>query len=66
VFTAVTSGSEVVVTFQLIPFPNTAALFGSMFGLVSHIVEKATRVRKLVRNGDASKRSITYSILGLF
>jgi len=30
------------------------------------LFEKATAVRKLARDGVASKRSITYAILGLF
>jgi len=39
--------------------------FSSLLGLVS-LFEKATAVKKLARDGFASKRSITHVILGLF
>jgi len=55
--TAVTSVSEVIVIFlQLILFGNTAAFFCSLLRLVSHSFWKATAVRKLARDGVASKR----------
>jgi len=68
VLTAVTSVSEVIVMIflQLILFANPAAFFYSLLGLVSHFSEKATTVRKLARDGVASKRSITHAILVLF
>jgi len=67
VLTAVTSVSEVIVIFlHLILFANTAALFCSLLGLVSQSSKKATGVRKLARDGFASKRSITHAILGRF
>ena len=66
VLTAVTSVSEVFMIFlQLILFANTAAFFCSLLGLVSYSFSEATAVRKLARDGSASKRSITYAILRL-
>jgi len=35
-------------------------------GVSLTVFEKATAVRKLARDGSASKRSITHAILGLF
>jgi len=68
VLTTVAFVSEEIATFlQLILFANTTAFFCSLLGLVSHSFEKATAaMRKLTRDGVASKRSITYAILGLF
>jgi len=68
VLNAVISVIEAIVTFlQLILVGNTLCVFYSLLGLVSHYVfEKATAVRKLARDGDESKRSITHAILGLF
>jgi len=66
VLTAVTSVSEVIVTFhQLILFANTAAFFILCWDESHTVFEKATTVRKLARDGVASKRSITHAILGL-
>jgi len=65
VLTSVTSVSEVIFL-QLILFANTAAFFYTLLVLVSHSYEKTTAVRKLARDGVASKRSITHAILGLF
>jgi len=59
--------SVIVIFLQLILVGNTDAFFYSLLGLVSHYVfEKAAVVRKLARDGVASKRSITHAILGLF
>ena len=64
--TVVTSVSEVIVIFlQPILFANTAAFFCSLLGFVSHTLQRATAVRKLARDGIASKRSITDAILRL-
>jgi len=58
VLTAVTSVSEVIVIFlQLILFANAAASFYSLLGLT--VFEKAKAVRKLARDGVASKISLT-------
>jgi len=57
VLTAVTSVSEAIFL-QLILFAITATFFYSLLGFVSHCFEKATAVRKLARDGVASKRSI--------
>jgi len=66
VLTAVTSVSEVIVIFlKLILFANTAALFILCWDKSHTVLEKATAVRKLARDGVASKRSITHAILGL-
>jgi len=66
VVTSVTVSEVIVIVLQLILFANTAAFSYSLLGLVSHCFEKATVVSKLARDGDASKRSITHAILGLF
>jgi len=64
--TVVTSVKEVVVIFlQLILFANTAAFFCFLLGLVSYTFSEGTAVRKLARDGNSSKRSITYAILHL-
>ena len=65
--TAVTSVSEVIVIFlQLILFANTVAFFVLYWDWSHTLFEEATAVRKLARDGVASKRSITHAILGLF
>jgi len=66
VFPTVISVSEVIVTFlQLILFANTAAFFCYLLGLASKtLLEKATAVRKLARDGVASKK-INHAILCL-
>jgi len=52
---------------QLILFANTAdVLLFSARSSLTLIFEKSTEVTKLARDGVASKRSITYAILGLF
>jgi len=62
VLTAATSVSEVIVLFlKPVVFANTDAFFFSLLGLVSHCF-----LRKLARDGVASRRSITHAILGLF
>jgi len=67
VLTAVTSVSEVIVIFlQLILFANTAAIFILCWNESHTVLEKVTTVRKLSRDGVASKRSTTHANLGLF
>jgi len=67
VLNAVTSVREVIVIFLLlILFANTAAFFILCWDESRTLFEKATAVRKLARDGFASKRSIAHAILGLF
>jgi len=66
VFTTGTSVNEAIVIFlQLILhlFAHTVKFFCSLLTL---FLRKQTVVRKLARDGVASKRLITYAILGLF
>ena len=65
--TAVTSVSGEIVTFlQLILFENAAAFYILCWDESHTVFEKVTTVRKLARDGVASKRSIIHAILGLF
>jgi len=67
VLPAVTSVSKMNTIFlQIIPFANTAVFFCSLLELVSHSFEKVRAVNKLARDGIASQRSITLTILGVF
>jgi len=58
-----TSVSEVIVSFlQVILFANTAAFFCFLLRSVLHSFWEADSLRKLARDGVASKRSITYAM----
>jgi len=60
------NGDVIVIFLQLILFANTAAFFRSLLRVSHTHFEKVTAVRKLARDGVASKRSIAYAIRDLF
>jgi len=51
---------------KLLTWCRVICVLFSLLGLIPHVLGKATAVRKLARDGVASKRSITHAILGLF
>jgi len=67
VLTAVTSVSKVIAIFLSKSYLSTQPRSFLLCSDLSHtLYEKATPVKKLARDGFASKRSITNAILGLF